>query len=271
MVRDARLIRSMFEYNLVILARCILDTYHLLTWYWPQEKINLQLRKVFWEHYKVRGSEIMSWAGPVWHCCWGTSLSPGEKIWSVSVCWPHILVSPAIIHYPHKPRTWQQSRENTTENSHLSCSWHQSREWKWIRRLHLSLLSCPWISMRSVTPKHTGIKRYKIHMRETFSFLLNFTSNLKLLFKWMKFGIDIYSEHFELSALPRSRLKQIVSYCIFLLGFVIWCVKRNIIQNVPCATITHHWPYITGQRKSYYPVTKIMFLYHNSEVGSLET
>ena len=119
--------------------------------------------------------------------------------------------------------------------------------------------------MRSVTPIETGIKRYKIHPGH---FLIPIEFHIQFGIAFQVNDIwSVYSEHWTIeqviiaATLPRSRLKQIVSYCIFLLGFVIWCVKRNIIQNVPCAAITH-WPYITGQRKSYYPVTKIMFLDH---------
>ena len=116
MVRDARLIRSMFEYNLVILARCILDTYHLLTWYWPQEKINLQLRKVLWEHYKVRGSEIMSWAGPVCDTAraGGQVSVPGRR-YDPYLCVGHISWCPQPSYITHINHALDSSQERTQQ------------------------------------------------------------------------------------------------------------------------------------------------------------
>ena len=119
------------------------------------------------------------------------------------------------------------------------------------------LLSRPGISMRSVTPIKTGIKRYKIH-GDTFSFHHIQSSPIQF---WIAFQVQ-YRMIFEvfiqnigplnklsLLLLWRCRLKQIISYCIFLLGFVIWCVKKEKYYS-ECAMCNYYTPLTINYRSA---------------------
>ena len=162
----------------------------------------------------------MSWAGAcVWHQ--ETGLCPGEQIWSVSWSWPrphHTLPSYSRHLTSDNWRTqrggWQQYSSHFVRHKYLL--W---REEKWKRWLHLNLLSRPGISMSSVTPIKTGIKRYKIHEQRHFLIPIEFHIQfwialwstqqqysecyLKCLFRTLSHWT---SQVITAAALPRSRL-----------------------------------------------------------------